>query len=154
ASAAGPGGGQRPPAEQRMDVVHVDHVGPEVPNRGVDLLGIEPTGQLTRERLAEVRRQAGAVLVPSRCEEACPYSVLDALGDGVPVLASDRGGLPEMVDPESVLPAEDQGAWDEALKQMWQDREARGRAGAAALDRAREQFSEHDYYNRLLEIYA
>jgi glycosyltransferase involved in cell wall biosynthesis len=112
------------------------------------------TGQLTGERLAEVRRQAGAVLVPSRCEEACPYSVLDALGDGVPVLASDRGGLPEMVDPESVLPAEDQGAWDRALKQMWQDREARGQAGAAALDRARRQFSEDDYYNRLLEIYA
>src|SRR5260370_3505098 len=34
--AVGARGGQRPPAEQRMDVVRVDHIGPEVPDRRAD----------------------------------------------------------------------------------------------------------------------
>jgi glycosyltransferase involved in cell wall biosynthesis len=112
------------------------------------------TGRLTPERLAEVRRQAGVVLVPSRCEEACPYSVLDALADGIPVLASDRGGLPEMVDPDAVLPAEDAQAWGEGLRRLWADPESRAQAGASALDRARSQFAERAYYDRLVEVYG
>jgi glycosyltransferase involved in cell wall biosynthesis len=112
------------------------------------------TGLVSPERLGELRRQAAVVLVPSRCEEACPYSVLDALGDGVPVLVSDRGGLPEMVEPEAVLPAEDPAAWATALSRLWEDADARTRAGAAGLRRAAAQFGEQAYYQRLLEVYA
>ena len=112
------------------------------------------TGLLTPGRLAEVRRDAGLVLAPSRCEEACPYSVLDALAAGVPVLASDRGGLPELVSPDSVLPAEDPGAWTDALARLWRDPEARTRLGEGALERARDQLGEERYYRGLMGVYA
>ena len=109
------------------------------------------TGLLTPERLAEVRREAGVVLAPSRCEEACPYSVLDASAAGVPVLASDRGGLPELVSPDGVvLGAEDQRAWTEALGQLWGDPPERARLGAVALERARERLGEERYYRGLM----
>ena len=112
------------------------------------------TGLLTPERLAEVRREAGVVLAPSRCEEACPYSVLDASAAGVPVLASDRGGLPELVSPDGVvLGAEDQRAWTEALGQLWGDPPERARLGAVALERARERLGEERYYRGLMEVY-
>src|SRR5437763_1150162 len=72
-------------------------------------------GLLEPGELARVRRDAAVVLAPSRWEEGCPYSVLDGLSTGVPVLASDRGGLPELVGADSTLPAEDPDAWAATL---------------------------------------
>ncbi|HEY1591489.1 MAG TPA: glycosyltransferase family 4 protein [Solirubrobacteraceae bacterium] len=109
-------------------------------------------GLLSPERLAEVRTRAAVVLAPSRCEEACPYSVLDAFASGVPVLASDRGGLPELVG--SALPPEDLAAWTERLASLWADPVERERLGAAALDSARERFGEERYYRGLMAVYG
>ena len=96
---------------------------------------------------------AGVVLIPSRSEEACPYAALDALADGLPVLASDYGALPELVGTHAVLPARDVGRWSEALSELWRDPAARGTQGARALERARSRFSEDRYYESLLSIY-
>jgi glycosyltransferase involved in cell wall biosynthesis len=112
------------------------------------------TGLLSPERLAEVRSRAGVVLAPSRCEEACPYSVLDAYAAGVPVLASDRGGLPELVGDGAVLPAEDAGAWTDALRRLWSGPGERARFGASALERARDQLGEERYYRGLMDVYG
>ncbi len=71
------------------------------------------TGLLEANALAELRTRAAVVLAPSRWEEPCPYSVLEALAAGVPVLAADRGGLPELVGEDAVLPASDQAAWSD-----------------------------------------
>ncbi|HEY2259326.1 MAG TPA: glycosyltransferase family 4 protein [Solirubrobacteraceae bacterium] len=111
------------------------------------------TGRLDPAALAELRRSAGAVLVPSRWEEPCPYSVLDAMAAGVPVLASDQGGLPELVGDDAVLPASRPRRWEEALAALWSDPAGRERRGALALERARRLFSEQAYYERLMEIY-
>jgi glycosyltransferase involved in cell wall biosynthesis len=111
------------------------------------------TGRLDREGLAEVRRRAGVVLVPSRWEDPCPYAALEALADGVPVLAGDRGGLPELAGPEATLPAADAGAWARALRRLWEDPDARQRTGEAGLVRAQADFSEVPYYDRLMSVY-
>ncbi len=111
------------------------------------------TGRVAPEELAELRAGAGAVLVPSRWEEPCPYAALDALAAGVPVLASDRGGLPELVGRESILSARDTPAWTTALGALFADATARRERGERALSRARERFSETDYHERLLEVY-
>lgn len=115
---------------------------------------VELTGRLDRERLEEARRGAAVVLVPSRCEEACPYSVLDALAAGVPVLVADRGGLPEMVPQGSVLPANDAHAWARALDRLWRDPSERRLIGEGSLSLARERFSEDAYLRALLAIYS
>jgi glycosyltransferase involved in cell wall biosynthesis len=94
------------------------------------------------------------VLVPSRSEEAFPYAGLDALADGVPVLASEYGGLPELVGPESVVPAGDVAAWSDRLRHLWQSSEARQELGTTALQRVRAMFSEDAYHERLMAIYA
>jgi len=112
------------------------------------------TGWISPQALAELRARAAVVLVPSSSDEACPYSALDALATGVPVLASDRGGLPELVGADNVLPPGDAGRWSSALAALWNDPSARQRAGDAALARARERFSEDAYYARLSEIYS
>ena len=99
-----------------------------------------------------VRREAAVVLVPSRWEEPCPYAVLDAYAAGIPVLASDRGGLRELVD--GPLPADDPHPWSAALAELWEDRGERRAQGERALARARDQFGEDRYYERLLAAYG
>ncbi len=110
-------------------------------------------GLVSPEELAQLRARAAVALVPSRWEEPCPYAVLDALAAGVPVLASDRGGLPELVSDGAVLPATDIAAWTDALTKIWNDREQRAWAGEGALRDARARFAADVYYDRLMELY-
>jgi glycosyltransferase involved in cell wall biosynthesis len=111
------------------------------------------TGWLSGDQLAGLRTRAAVVLVPSRWDEVCPYSVLDALATGVPTLVSDRGGLAEMVGAQTALPAGDVAAWTEALGRLWADPGLRRERGEEALARARERFGERRYLERLLAIY-
>lgn len=111
-------------------------------------------GWLPRPALAELIRDAAVVLAPSRWEEVCPYAVLDALAAGVPVLASNIGGLPELVGSAATLDAGDTQAWGAAVRSLWEDPQRRTELGSASLREARERFSEDRYHERLMEIYS
>jgi glycosyltransferase involved in cell wall biosynthesis len=78
--------------------------------------------------------QARIVLVPSQWEETWGRVASEAHVNGIPVLASDRGGLPESVGPGGILvPAEAPHAeWLAALAQLWDEPEAYSRYSAAA----------------------
>ena len=112
------------------------------------------TGWLAPAALAALRLRAAVVLAPSRWEEPCPYSVLEALAAGVPVLASDRGGLPELVGEDAVLPADDPAGWAAPLHDLWHDPGSRSERGSAALERARERFGEDRFYEGLMRLYG
>jgi glycosyltransferase involved in cell wall biosynthesis len=110
-------------------------------------------GRLAPEALARLRRRAAVALAPSRWEEPCPYSVLEALAAGVPVLASDRGGLPEMVGGTAGLPATDAAAWSAALSELWQKPGLREQRGNEAIAWTRDRHGEDRYYERLTRLY-
>jgi glycosyltransferase involved in cell wall biosynthesis len=112
------------------------------------------TGRLAPGELGDLRRRAAVVLAPSRWEEPCPYSVLEALAAGVPVLASDRGGLPAVVGEAGTLRADDPGAWAAALSDLWTNPDLRAVRGAEALARARERHGEDAYYEGLTRLYG
>jgi glycosyltransferase involved in cell wall biosynthesis len=111
-------------------------------------------GWLSAAELARVRSGAAVVLAPSRWEEVCPYAVLDALASGVPVLASDLGGLRELAGAHAALGDRDRHAWAAALRELWSDPALRQNRGAEALARARERFGEQRYLDQLLEVYS
>jgi glycosyltransferase involved in cell wall biosynthesis len=106
------------------------------------------TGWLSGDALRQLRARAAVVLAPSRWEEPCPYSVLDSLADGVPVLASDRGGLPELVG-RTVSPD----GWGAALAELWADPGLRRSRGEEGLARAQALFGPQRYYDALMAVY-
>ncbi|WP_249012188.1 glycosyltransferase family 4 protein [Conexibacter sp. DBS9H8] len=113
------------------------------------------TGWLDAEALADQLRRAAVLLVPSRCEEAFGYGALDAFAAGVPVIASPRGGLAELVqagggtlvDPD--LP----GAWAEALRTLWQNPQERRHQGESARVATAGPYGEHAALSRLEGAY-
>lgn len=111
-------------------------------------------GRLTADALEPVRAGAAVALVPSRCEEQCPYAVLEAMAGGVPVMTSDLGGLPELAGRDTVLPAEDVPVWAERLRTLWEDPGRRRAAGEAALARARERNGPERFAAGLAGVYA
>ncbi len=62
-----------------------------------ELTNVEYLGRLSRAEVLEQLRQARAAVLPSRWDENNPMSILEARTLGIPVIVSDRGGLPEMV---------------------------------------------------------
>jgi glycosyltransferase involved in cell wall biosynthesis len=112
------------------------------------------TGWVSGERLRELRAGAAAVLVPSRWEEPFGYVALDALAAGVPVLASDAGGLPEVVGADNTLGLSDAAGWASRLRALVADPGERGSRSQAGLARVRELFGEDRHYDALLRIYG
>lgn len=111
-------------------------------------------GRLSADALARERRGAAVLLAPSRNDDPCPMTVVEALADGVPVLGSARGGIPELIGEDAALPPDDPAAWRAALSALWCDPAARAAAGAAALARARERHSPDAWYAGLTAVYA
>jgi len=117
--------------------------------------GVRFTGLLSHAELAGIRARAAIVLIPSLWDEPAPYVALEALAAGVPVLASDRGGLPELVgSADAVLAAGDAGAWAAKIGELWRDPAARKSLGDAGIARARAVYGEDAYYEALMEIYG
>ncbi|MEW6270235.1 MAG: glycosyltransferase, partial [Thermodesulfobacteriota bacterium] len=58
---------------------------------------IELTGQVPRDGLRTLYRNAVAVIVPSLTYELFPLVILEAFREGTPVIARDHGSLPEPV---------------------------------------------------------
>lgn len=76
-------------------------------------------GFLRRGEHQDVWKRAAALVAPSVWYENAPLSVLEAMADGLPILASRIGGLPEMVghgDNGFLVPPGDVDAWERALR--------------------------------------
>jgi glycosyltransferase involved in cell wall biosynthesis len=73
---------------------------------------------------------------------------------GVPILVSDRGGLPELAGAGAALRAGDVPAWADAMSSLWSDRDRRAAEGGAALARARDRFGPERFYSGLMDVYA
>lgn len=89
------------------------------------------------EDMRNVFARTRVLLVPSRWKEAWGRVVSEAQISGIPVLASDHGGLPESVgDGGVLLPPDDIDAWSACLKMVttdkaaWSDLSARAAAHA------------------------
>jgi len=87
--------------------------------------------------------RASAVSVVPSLEEGFGIPAAEAMGCGVPVVASDAGGLPEVVEDGvtgRIVPKGDAEALAAAIGELLADAALRARMGAAAVERARRLF--------------
>ena len=87
------------------------------------------------DNMKSVYSKAKIVLAPSMCEETWGRIVTEAHYTGIPVVASNVGGLPQAVGPGGVLldsngPIE---PWIDAIRKLWHDEAYYGEISAAAL---------------------
>lgn len=80
-------------------------------------------GFLNGEALTETIRSARFSVCPSECNENCPFSVMESIMAGTPVLGSDRGGIPELIEPDRtgwLFPAGNEEALREKIEALWE----------------------------------
>lgn len=108
---------------------------------------------------AEVERLLAAmdIFVLPSVMEAFPYTILEAMACGLPVIASRIYGIPEAaIDGETALLVEPsrRGALTEALDRLMRDPGLRTRFGAAARTRFENRFTLDVQMRRMHSIYA
>jgi glycosyltransferase involved in cell wall biosynthesis len=114
------------------------------------------TGQLDREHVSEVVGRARAVVVPSVWFENASMTVLEALGAGVPVIASAIGGIPEQVANDSdglLVPPGDVCALAEAMRALDDKPELAMRLGERGRQTVGTRFTPRVHLAGLLESY-
>jgi glycosyltransferase involved in cell wall biosynthesis len=114
---------------------------------------VEFLGRVAPERVRGLLAGAGAVLMPSRYDEFSPYSALEAMAQGVPVVATAMGGLPDLLGRGRCVAPGDRSAFAARLAALWADPRSRRAEGGELLDRARERHSRERYVRDLLALY-
>jgi glycosyltransferase involved in cell wall biosynthesis len=97
------------------------------------------------------------VFVMSSVTEGLGTSLLDAMACGKPVVASDTGGIPEIVDPQAtgvLVPPRDHHALAAAILALLADEGRRRRMGEAGLARVRAQFTVERMVAGTAAVYA
>jgi glycosyltransferase involved in cell wall biosynthesis len=116
------------------------------PEKGVD-------DAISPGEAQDLLRGAAAVLVPSHCHEFSPYSALEAMAQGVPVVATAMGGLPELIGAGGCVALHDEDAFAARLAALWTDPRRREAEGAQLIARARANHSEERFTRDLLRLY-
>lgn len=70
----------------------------ELQKKAKDLANVEFKGFQTGEALESYVKNCRCVVLPSECHENCPYSAMEAMSVGKPLIVSGYGGLPELVE--------------------------------------------------------
>ena len=108
---------------------------------------VDLPGQVSADEISLLYQQAWLTVVPSRHSESFGLVALEAMQASRPVIASNVGGLPEVVkDGENgvLVPVNDVDALGKAMVRLLSDRKlaiSMGLAGLAGLDRASRLFS-------------
>jgi glycosyltransferase involved in cell wall biosynthesis len=110
-------------------------------------------GKVQPERVRELMAGAIALVMPSRYHEFSPYSALEAMAQGVPVVATEMGGLPELLGPGRCVAPGDPDALAARLAALWADPRLRESEGSELLERARANHAEERYVEELLALY-
>ena len=102
------------------------------------------TGTLSETEVFQALSKADAFVLPSTgMGEAWPVSVMEAMGAGLPVIASVIGATPEMIIPGEdgfLVPQEDETALLEKITLLANDVDTRRRIGEAARHTASRRF--------------
>jgi len=113
-------------------------------------------GSKWKDDLEEELKSCRFVVVPSIWHENFPYVINQAFAFGKPVIGSDRGGIPELVQHGTrgiVYNVNDHELLARAIKELWENPEKVKKLGVQAKEFSDREFNHDSFYRALLEIY-
>jgi glycosyltransferase involved in cell wall biosynthesis len=118
-------------------------------------------GFLPPEKLREIYYASHIFLHPSETgsdgnQEGIPNSMLEAMATGLPVLATDHGGIPEAIEngvSGVLVPERDYEALSHALLETVKDRDLLARLARNGANVVAQKFDQQNQIRRLEEIY-
>jgi glycosyltransferase involved in cell wall biosynthesis len=120
------------------------------------ILNVELLGYKTGEELNRLIKNARLIAMPSEWYENYPYSIMEAMAFGKPVIASKIGGLPELVKDGSNSFLFEKGNYkelSEKIKLLFSNNEKCIELGQNAFGFATENLNEKLFYNRISTVY-
>lgn len=117
---------------------------------------IKLLGYLKSNEIKEYVRKCRFVVVPSIWYENCPYSILETLSIGKPIVGSRIGGIPELViDNKTGLLFDATSIEDLSNKMnlLFDNENMARELGINAKKYAEDNFSMDNYYNNIIKIY-
>jgi glycosyltransferase involved in cell wall biosynthesis len=118
-------------------------------------LGSDTTflGRLPAEQVRAELAGAAMVLMPSRYHEFSPFSALEAMARGVPVVATAMGGLPELLGEGACVAPGDVDGFGVRVEELWGDPLMREKEGGNLLSRALDRHGQDRYSAELRRLY-
>jgi glycosyltransferase involved in cell wall biosynthesis len=113
-------------------------------------------GAVDRDGKLAFLQSLDVLSVPAPYDEPKGVFLLEAMGEGVPVVQPRRGAFTEIVEKTGggvLVPPDDTKALADALHSLWQDPVRRERLGRAGFDGVREHYSITRSTDRLMAVY-
>lgn len=114
------------------------------------------TGTLSEYRLKDVLKKCKFVVLPSEWYENNPRSILEAFALGKPVLGSNIGGIPELIEPRAtglLFQPGDVSDLREKILYLWHNPLLTEELGRRARALIVERYSPDRYYEKLMDVY-
>lgn len=116
---------------------------------------IKLLGYLNSETMKKTLASSKFLVLPSIWYENCPFSIIEALAIGKPVVASNIGGIPELIEDGTngyLYQYDNIEKLKEALNKMFETNEY-FELSKNAKESAKLKFSKDKYYKELIKIY-
>lgn len=114
------------------------------------------TGYLNLDKIFKIIKKSKFIIVPSEWYENCPFSILESFSNGKPVIGSNIGGIPELIDNGVDGLLFEMGNWEDLLKKiniLSNSKRVLIEMGKNARKKILKKFSPIIHYNRIISVY-
>ncbi len=108
------------------------------------------------EELRSIIARARFAVLPSRWYENLPFSIMEAFASGIPVIGSDIGGIPEMIDDGVngyLFPLGDHEALADRIGRLLRDPDAAREMGNRGREKAERLYGRDRHYESIMQVY-
>lgn len=114
-------------------------------------------GYLDKYKIKEQIRKSRFVVVPSIWYENCPYSIMETLAIGKPVIGANIGGIPELIQNQYsgfTYIFDNIEELASCMRNLLDNIELASKLGNNAKEQAKKSYSKDVYYEKILKIYT
>lgn len=117
---------------------------------------VELVGYLKQDEVRKYILGAKFIVVPSIWYENCPYSILETMEIGKPIIGSQIGGIPELVEDGKngfIYKFDSSDELKEKMMILFENQELVDKFSAESRKLFEKKYSSEIYYNRIKELY-